>query len=304
MSPLRGKLINEASGDVFDLDEVSEIGRSLDSVVVVADPRVSRKHAMIRRQDDGFWFFDLGSINGTYINGRRVTTSQLLMQGDQLRIADHYFRFEGEGQPMEPDGEETASDVTIVDMRSVEAILLVSDIQDFTKLSERLKPDELAPIIGSWYERTERIISEFGANLDKFIGDSVLAYWLDTSPQSRKSALEAADAMQRSCDHVREKHQEILSREGLEFRSGAAIHVGPTAYGAFSSQEFTLLGDAVNVVFRMEALTRELGEKVLVSGDLFEGWEEGRNQCEALGPQSVKGRAQPIDVYGLRRDDA
>lgn len=79
--------------------EVSVIGRSRESAVPVLDPRVSRRHAMIRRQDDGFWFFDLGSINGSYINDRRVTTSQLLASGDVIRIADHQFRFEGTAVP-------------------------------------------------------------------------------------------------------------------------------------------------------------------------------------------------------------
>jgi adenylate cyclase len=254
---------------------------------------------MIRRQDDGFWFFDLGSINGAYINGRRVTTSQLLVHGDQLRIADHRFKFQREGDPATLLGDETATDVTLVDMRSVDAILLVSDIQEFTKLSERLKPDQLAPIIGSWYQRTERILSAHGANLDKFLGDSVLAYWLDTSPETRLNALRAADAMSRACEEVSRKHHEILRREALQFRSGAAIHIGPTAYGAFSSHEFTLLGDAVNVVFRLESLTRELGSNVLVSGDLFRGWEAGRAHCRSLGSQAVKGRHQQVDVYAF-----
>ncbi|NIP98464.1 MAG: FHA domain-containing protein, partial [Akkermansiaceae bacterium] len=177
-----GKLVNESTGESYDLDEVNLIGRNLDSLVAIADPRVSRKHAMIRRQEDGFWFLDLGSINGTYINGRRVTTSQLLSQGDRLRIADFSFRFDGTGGTSSPGFDDVQTDVTIADMRSADAILLVSDIKNFTGLSEHLQPHQLAPIIGSWYERTEAILADYGATLDKFIGDSVLAYWLDTTP--------------------------------------------------------------------------------------------------------------------------
>jgi class 3 adenylate cyclase len=49
----------------------------------------------------------------------------------------------------------TATDATIVDVRSCDAILLVCDIQGFTTLAVKLEPDQLAPIIGSWYAITE-----------------------------------------------------------------------------------------------------------------------------------------------------
>ncbi|MFM1561891.1 MAG: FHA domain-containing protein [Roseibacillus sp.] len=146
-SALTGKLINEATGEVFELEEVSSIGRSRDSVVVVPDPCVSRRHALIRAHDDGFWFFDLGSVNGSSLNGRRITTSLLLQTGDEVKIGDHIYRFEATGVAIPT---EDLTDATIVDVRSCDAILLVCDIQGFTTLAEKLEPDQLAPIIGSW----------------------------------------------------------------------------------------------------------------------------------------------------------
>lgn len=267
-------------------------------MVVVPDPRVSRRHALIRAQEDGFWFFDLGSVNGSYLNGRRITTSLLLKEGDEVKIGTHYYRFEGMGGVKMNDST-TATDATIIDVRSHDATLLVCDIQGFTALSEKLDPDELAPIIGSWYGLTEQLLEMHGGTLDKFLGDCALAYWLNTNHSSRLEALRAAHAMQRACDEVQNQHAEILSRVGAEFRSGTAIHLGPTAYGAFSSQEFTLLGDAVNLVFRLESLTRHLGERVLVSADVLDGWAEGAALCRSLGKHEVKGRSQEVEVFVL-----
>lgn len=269
-------------------------------MVVIKDPRLSRRHALIRAQQDGFWFFDLGSVNGSYLNGRRITTSLLLKTGDEVKVGTHFYRFEGSGG-VEIDESSTAADATIVEVRSHAAILLVCDIQGFTTLSEKLDPNELAPIIGSWYGITEQITDAHGATLDKFLGDCALAYWLNTTIPSRLDALRAAHAMQRACDEVQHQHAEILSRVGAEFRSGTAIHMGPTAYGAFSSQEFTLLGDAVNLVFRLESLTRDFGERVLVSSDFLEGWEEGRAKCRSLGSHEVKGRTKEVEVYALEQ---
>lgn len=264
--------------------------------MVVPDPRVSRRHALIRRQEDGFWFFDLGSVNGSYLNKRRVTTSQLLKPGDLVTIGSHTYQFAGSGLD---ESQLDDADVTLVDVRSRDAILMVCDIQGFTTLSEKLTPDQLAPIIGSWYALTEQILETHGATLDKFIGDCALAYWLETGEDTRLTALQAAHAMQRACDEVQERHEAVLREAGAEFLSGTALHVGPTAYGSFSSQEFTLLGDAVNLVFRLESLTRELGERVLVSGELLDSWGQGQKLCRGLGSHEVKGRKQPVEVFAL-----
>jgi adenylate cyclase len=302
MNPSVAKLHDDASGQAFVLLEMSVIGRSRESAVPVADPRVSRRHAMIRRQDDGFWFFDLGSINGSHINDRRVTTSQLLASGDVIRIADHHFRFEGTAVRTAGPDETALADRTIAHVQSRDVVLLVSDIQGFTAISERLTPDQLAPIIGSWYARTESILEGHGATLDKFIGDCALGYWLGTATANRLNALKAAHAMRRACEDVQNEHRGVLEPLGLQFGSGAAVHLGSAAYGAFSSREFTLLGDAVNLVFRLEALTRTLGQHVLVSADLLAGWDAGRAFCRSLGSHSVKGRDQPVEVHALERD--
>jgi adenylate cyclase len=296
-------LIHDAGGGSFELVEITTLGRSRDAVVPVGDPRASRRHALIRRQPDGFWFFDLGSSNGSYINGRRVTTAQLLRNGDLVKIGDHQLRFEGGAQP----GDawcETQSHLTLIGARSKEALILVSDIQGFTALSELLAPEELAPIIGSWYSAVGQALDEHGATLDKFIGDCVLAYWLDTSIPARMEALRAARAMRRVAEQVQRAHCETLARVGLAFRTGAALHLGSVAYGAISAGEFTLLGDAVNLAFRLESLTRELDRPVLVSGDFLASWEAGMALCDPCGPRQVKGRAEPVEVFAAERAPA
>lgn len=304
MSLPKGKLYNDLSGEKFVLEEVNVIGRSRESAVRVSDPRVSRRHAMIRRQADGFWFFDLGSINGSSINGRRVTTSQVLVSGDVIQIADHQFRFQSTGPTGMIAGGTTIAEHTVADIQSRNVVLLVSDIQGFTTISERLRPDQLGPIIGSWYGRTEEILDRHGATIDKFIGDCVLAYWLDHSEASRWAALKAAHEMLRACEEVQEEHRRILEPTGLVFGSGTALHLGQAAYGSFSSREFTLLGDAVNLVFRLETLTRDLDRHVLVSSDLLAGWDAGRACCRSLGMHQVKGRKQPVEVHALEQDPA
>lgn len=82
------------TGDRFTLAEtVITIGRHPDSNLVLADPNVSRHHAEIRPQGDRYVVVDLGSTNGTRVNGVRVD-SQVLNDGDELTFGNTRMRFE------------------------------------------------------------------------------------------------------------------------------------------------------------------------------------------------------------------
>lgn len=295
---INGRLIREDTREEHPLEGVVVIGRSPDCNIQIPDPGVSRRHAMIRQQDDGFWYFDLGSFNGSYINGSRVTTAVKLERNDMVDVSGHAFRFDEES-----DGTSPVSDLlgasTMARVMDLRAILLVTDIQGFSGLSEVLDPSELAPIIGSWYSQTEQIVAKYGATLDKFIGDCAMCYWTDTTIENRIKAIHAAGAMQQACIDTYNTHRHLLEPAGLKFGTGAALHIGRVAYGGMSAREFTLLGDAVNVTFRVEALTRTLGEPVLTTAEFLNGWEKGPGYCRSLGEHPVKGRKEPVHVYAI-----
>jgi predicted component of type VI protein secretion system len=74
---------------VFDLDQDSyTIGREAGNEIVIEDPQVSRRHAQLTRQGEAYILEDIGSTNGTYVNGKRVTAPVLLSNGDTIGLAD------------------------------------------------------------------------------------------------------------------------------------------------------------------------------------------------------------------------
>ena len=148
-----GWLIDRETQLRHHLSGVTIIGRSADCGIAIFDPAVSRRHAMIRQQADGFWFFDLGSFNGSYVNGRRVVASQRLNAGDHLSISEHDLDFQEQGGSERAQADLLGAS-TMAQVRTSNAILLVTDVRGFTTLSEKLEPDVLAPIIGSWYSFT------------------------------------------------------------------------------------------------------------------------------------------------------
>ncbi len=290
---LRPRLISLADGSEVILPETAIIGRKPESTVALPDSRVSRRHSMIRRQeDDEFWFYDLGSFNGSYINNERVTTTRQLEPGDVIRICDFEYRFELPQAERSPKSD--AQDMQVVPM-----IILVSDIKGFTRLSEILPPDELAQVIGSWYSYCDQVLTEHGAAIDKFIGDAVLAYWTDVSPNARQWALSAARYLRESCSLIQEEMKWTFERYGVEFSSGVALHLGEVSWGQLGQGGLTMLGDAVNTTFRIQALTRQLGSDILVSSDFLQGWPEGSKHVRSLGTHALKGKENPVDIYAL-----
>ncbi len=74
---------------VFELDKDSYlIGREAGNDIVVEDPQVSRRHAQLTRQGSAYLIEDMGSTNGTYVNGKRVTAPVLLSNSDLVGLAD------------------------------------------------------------------------------------------------------------------------------------------------------------------------------------------------------------------------
>ena len=73
--------------------ERTTIGRSPDCEIFLDDVTVSRKHAVLTERDGGFFIEDLGSLNGTFVNRRRIETATRLENGDELQIGKYRLAF-------------------------------------------------------------------------------------------------------------------------------------------------------------------------------------------------------------------
>jgi hypothetical protein len=80
-------------GETFPIDDDrATIGRNPDAEVFLDDVTVSRNHAMLVRRPDGIYVDDLGSLNGTYVNRRRIE-SHKLVDGDELQVGKYKLTF-------------------------------------------------------------------------------------------------------------------------------------------------------------------------------------------------------------------
>ncbi|MEM8954134.1 MAG: adenylate/guanylate cyclase domain-containing protein [Verrucomicrobiota bacterium] len=298
-------LVKDSDGEQYELGSSCVIGRSPGADVVLDDGSVSREHAMIRKGEGGYSLYDLDSANGCLINGAAVTQPTGLRHGDVVMIAEVMFRFQGEDEdPTRDDVVDAGIGSQTVMMSRVEKtpmILLVSDIMGYTSLSEQVMAEQVASVLRSWYDHCRSVLEEEGgATIDKFIGDAVFAYWPATDTAARERAVEAARRLRDSRNYLSDMHQKMLSDVGNPFRCGVGLHIGEAAVGAMSRGMQTALGDAVNVAFRVEGLTREVDNDVVATGGFVEGWAEGRELFESCGKFQVKGLLRAVEILALR----
>jgi adenylate cyclase len=228
------------------------LGRSKQCGIVIDDERASRRHAMVHRQAKAeFWLVDLGSANGTRLNGRRLSRPTRLQVGDRIEIAGRVFTFCGPGsaaQPV-PDASSTIN-ATVSELRQIDYWLLVADMVGSTQLVQRLPAEASAGVTGQWLATCRSLIEASGGLINKYLGDGFLAYW---------GALDAAKVVQ-GLNALRK----LQSTGTVPFRM--VLHYGTaTSGGAPSAGEESLSGTDVTFVFRMEDVASVHGCPLLIS---------------------------------------
>ena len=277
--------------------DVCEIGRDEDNAVVLDDGTVSRKHALIRCTENGAcYLFDLGSRNGTLLNNRRLTGSAVLQDGDRITIGVHELLFvlaeaKPASAPQAPD--------TTVSLSYQIVTTLVVDIRGFTQLSAQVGEQKLGTLVSEFNHRCSDHASQGGAWAEKYIGDAVMAVWLHADPPGPREILTVLVALDGMFDAV----AGLDSALGLDvpIRIGAGINTGMSAVGNIgsdSSSDYTAVSDAVNLAFRLEAATKQLGCDVAIGDATYQALTSTGIQVSefSLNNTILKGyeRAQPV----------
>lgn len=284
----------------FSLEDFNLLGRSPDASIRLNDGGVSRQHATIRRDGTLYWLSDLGSANGSFVNDVAVTTARALRHGDRIQIGTCVFTFEMSemADSTETGGTQMLHTVALP-VRKVRATLLVGDLRNFTSISAKLSAEQVASMLREWYADCERILKPRGAIIDKFIGDGVFAYWAGDDIGVRAQATEAAKLLSSPEASESPVRKQMRDEMGLEVYCHVGINIGEVALGAMGRGVNTAVGEAVNVAFRIESLTRALQVPVLVSASFMEGWPEGPTHFKNAGIHPVKGQPEPVEVYSL-----
>lgn len=248
-----GAWIEDGAGREYPIRGACHMGRAAINHVIVLDPLVSRRHALIQAQGDAeYWLVDFGSRNGTYLNNQRIAQPSRLHDGDLVRIGGSDYVFRQAKDACTVSTLSGGAELTMFDVRMTNAWLLVADIIGSTQLVIQLPPDELPLVTGKWLATCRDTIESHGGRINQFMGDGFFAYWRD-HPGREADIVRAMAAL-------RQQQQQALP----PFRF--VIHLAPVVFGGVAiGEEERISGGEVHFVFRMEKLAGSLNLPCLLS---------------------------------------
>lgn len=196
------------------------------------------------------------------------------------------------------DAEAEGSPVPGLKAERRQVTVMFADISGFTAMSEKLDPEEVRSLINACFERLGAVIQRYDGYIDKFIGDEIMA--LFGAPVAHENdperALRAALDMISTLAAFNAEHADLLPTPlTLHFgvNTGLVIAGG---IGTSRRQDYSVLGDAVNLASRLEDLSE--------AGDILVGEDTYRLTAplfdfEPPQPVMVKGKQKPVQVYRL-----
>jgi adenylate cyclase len=175
---------------------------------------------------------------------------------------------------------------------------MFADIRGFTTMSETMAPEKVVEILNEYFTRFTDVIFDHGGTLDKYLGDGIMAVF--GAPISKgndaANAVQTAVAIQKL---VEELNHDAAARGWPRLRVGIGINTGVVTAGNIGSPrrlDYTVIGDAVNVSARLMA--NAAGGQVLITQSTAAELDK-QFRLHQLDPLSVKGRAEPLVVFGV-----
>lgn len=291
---------NGSPKNVWNLQSKSDfrLGRGSENDVVLPYSWVSRKHTMVQQEKTGIYnIMDLGSSNGTYINNKRIYSPTVLNNGDIITLGKTTIRFVHFVEQKTPIVQAEATlDMTIAYIQREVVTILVCDIHDFTSISERLGDQVVSKLLQFWTKKVGAIIQEHDGLVDKFIGDAVMAVWTGGAvSRSIRNALRTALEISAATKKIGESLPAMRNPLAI----GAAINTGEAMMGNMgmtSHRDSTVIGDVVNVAFRLESMTVRDDIDIIIGEDTAKHIDEV-DKFFTKRELTVKGKQEKITAY-------
>ncbi len=174
--------------------------------------------------------------------------------------------------------------------------VLFADLSGSTTLGERLDPEDLREVLGTFFGALAREIQRFGGIIDKYIGDAVMAVF--GAPIAREDdphrAIRAALAIQAA---LARQNDTLQQRYGVRLALRIGVNTGDVVAGLMAGEvasAYMVTGDTVNTAQRLETAAPP-GE--VLAGELTYRLTRRTFRFEAIEPLALKGKAQPVAAY-------
>ena len=178
-------------------------------------------------------------------------------------------------------------------------VILMADLRDFTKLSEKMAPDALLSLLNQYFSLMVDAIHEEEGVVDKFMGDAVMAlFGLAAQKEPELAAVRCALRMRQKLSELNIQ----LQKEGTStLTNGIGIHAGEVIAGYLGSEarlEFTVIGSPVNIASRIEQETKKYKKSILISEEIREKAADVF-ECTFVDSVRLKGVQEAASLYSV-----
>jgi class 3 adenylate cyclase len=181
----------------------------------------------------------------------------------------------------------------------IEKIILFTDIISYSTISEKMSIKNVLLILNTYFDVCSTIISERGGEINKFLGDGLMAYFeVEKTDNAIESCLDILEKLKKIRDEVPEKSPLKLLYAGFGLARGLVIEGN---MGSRVKKDYTIIGDAVNTASRIEKLTRILKRTILLSKPVMNSSKKPW-KFVSLGKYNLRGKEKDRQVYTIDND--
>jgi len=293
---------------VFDRVFIGRSCKGIDKTrqIIVADPQVSREHAVITWSGGRLSITDM-SKNGTWVNNVRLTSGACvaIVHDDVIRVGNRQIRVsllqEIAEVAKEDDFDASSTRVVAVGMTITS---LVADMRGFTGVTQREQSAAVYALLKEIFDTLSAIIHECKGTIVDYAGDAVYAFWDHSLFPGKQQAFRACEAAVKQREEIRNMRSSSASQTSPVLESlkmGWGITTGPVTMAHYGGRaaDLALVGDSTNLAFRLSGMAnKNLPCAILLcskTADLI----RGKFELTDLGSVPIRGRTGKEHLFGI-----
>lgn len=187
----------------------------------------------------------------------------------------------------------------------VPASILFSDIRSFTTMSESYDAEEVVALLNDYFARMNMVIEKYDGDIDKFIGDAIMAQFISKDEpgfEPETMAFKAVQAGMAMMDALKDFNRQRELENKFPIMIGVGINSGEVIAGNIGSpgrMDHTVIGDTVNVASRLEGMSKKgRHSHVIISSSTLELVKDNV-EYEKLEETAVKGKTSAVDMFEI-----
>ena len=194
-----------------------------------------------------------------------------------------------------------SGDIERGSLDTIRAVIWYFDLQGFTKLAETTPGERTIAMLNDYFGAVVGAVEAYGGDVLKFMGDGLLAIFkfVDDDSACCSRALAAADELRSSMAAINERRR---AQDLVRTDFGLALHIGEVMYGNIGAEDrldFTVIGPAVNMAARIQAMGRPLGRDLIISAAMATSAVREGKRIVSLGRHALRGIPEPQELFTL-----